>query len=806
MTPNRTTLLGQFASKVFNIAPHELPRVLFAWSLRFFFMIGYTVGWTLLTAMLVSRIGISYLPILYISNALLVIVGAMFFGELLHRFSKTKLIYSSVAIGAILLATAIAVFYSFGNWWLFFGILLVAESIFFAQLNILLGLFIEDLFTPLESGRAFPLIETSEYIGGIAGGLAIVGGLRLHFETNQLAWIWVGAVALILPAILLFNKFRQKLPTLEVAEKKTQLSHFAKFREGKKQIRQTPFLTGLVFVVLLQWTLFTLLNFQYTKAVDANNSHSSEIATEESHAAADSGHSHEELLTHGLGSLHILFYSLALLTQLFLSSRIISKFGIVKTLRLHPLATFGSSCLLLLRPGFGSAVFAKGLFESTSGVYTAAYHSSFYALREKIRGNVKEFLEGLIRPAGVLVGTGILIIGEKFLSGDNFSLAINFALVAAAAAMSFLLWRNQKNYTKIPEANLRLAGNDPAKFQSIEILAQSGHDDAAEILVQKLFEKNESSLFRGKILETLGTLADPHAVSTILKCFHDTDENVRLSAVRALVKFDQLDKKEHAFTHRRAIECLKELFARESSPEIRSTIVHVFANLRKEEAVEFLVAELQNPESPIRGDCIFVCGQFGDLGISHYIEPYLRSPNPIVRANSIVALWQFKQFRLRLTRLLTELLDATDREIQKITIHTLGEIRANHELPRLLDLLECEDNELRLLAALALAKLENPIATHPLVEFILHPNLELAAHAKKQIQNLPKKIRKTIEKILHHRLSEKLNGLLATTHHRQIERISNDTLNRIRRIYELADDWEEVAKLDTALVEKISIN
>lgn len=768
-------------------------------------MIGYTIGWTLLTAMLVSRIGIGYLPILYISNAILIIGGAMFFGELLHRFSKTKLIYSSITIGAILFATALAIFHNFGNWWLFFGILLTAESIFFAQLNILLGLFIEDLFTPLESGRAFPLIETSEYIGGIVGGLAIVSALRLHFETSQLAWIWAGIIALIFPTIFIFNKFREKLPTLEISEEKTQLSHFAKFHEGKKQIRKTPFLTSLVFVVLLQWTLFTLLNFQYTKAVDTNVANTNEIASEETHTTVTE-HSHEELLTHGLGSLHILFYSLALLTQLFLSSRIIAKLGIVKTLRLHPFVTFGSSFLMLLKPGFGSAVFAKGLFESTSGIYTAAYHSSFYALREKIRGNVKEFLEGLIRPAGILVGTGILIVFEKFLSGENFSLAINIALIVAAATMSVLLYRSQKNYTKIPEANLRIAGNNPTKFQSIEILAQSGHVRATEILTQKLFDQNESPLFRAKILETLSTLTDSHAVPAILKCFQDKNENVRLAAVHALAKFEQLNQKAHAFTHRRVIDCLKELFAKENSPEIRSAIVHVFANLRKEEVVEFLVAELQNPESSIRGDCIFVCGQFGDLGISHYVEPYLRSPNPIIRANSIVALWQFTQFRLRLTRLLAELLDATDREIQKITIHTLGEIRASHELPRLLDLLECEDDELRLLSTLALAKLENPIATHPLVEFILHPNLELSAYAKKQIPNLPEKMQKTIKKVLHHRLSEKLNGLLSTTHNRQIEKISNDTLTRIHRVYELADDWEEVAKLDSFIVNQNSIN
>ncbi len=105
------------------------------------------------------------------------------------------------------------------------------------------------------------------------------------------------SVALIFPAILIFNKFRQKLPPLEVKEERTKLSKFEKFREGKQQIRKFSFLTGLVVVVLLQWTFFTLLNFQYTKAVDADITHSENISHEkDSHAAA--GESHENLLTH----------------------------------------------------------------------------------------------------------------------------------------------------------------------------------------------------------------------------------------------------------------------------------------------------------------------------------------------------------------------------------------------------------------------------------------------------------------------------------------------------------------------------
>lgn len=807
MHTNKNTI-GTLFGKLLNIAPHEAPRVMFAWFLRFLFMLGFTIGWTMLTAILVGRVGITYLPLLFVVNAVLVIGGTVFFSELIHRFSKTKLLYSTVLSGIALLGSAVLLFQQSENLWLFLGITLAAESIFFAQLNILMGLYIEDLFTPLESSRAFPLIETSEYIGGIAGGVLILWGLdTFHLEAAELTWIWLAAFSLILPALWLFNRFRQKLPTLEVTEEKTKLSSFQKFREGKDQIRKFPFLSGLVFVVLLQWTFFTLLNFQYTKAVDANIVHGHEIegifaatenfmATEHLHAAATS---HEDLLTHGLGQLHIIFYTIALLTQLFLTSRIIERFGIVRTLRMHPLASFMSSLLMMVKPGFGSAVFAKGLFEATSGVYLVAYHASFYALREKVRGNVKEFMEGLIKPAGVLAGTGILILLQKFFVDDNLILATNTALIIAAAIMSFMLFKHQKNYTKIPESNLDLTGNHPAKFQSVEILAQPGHHNATEILTQKLFAGDEPSLLKIKILETLGKLEDPQTVPAILERFHDEDEDVKIAAVNAVGSFRNLAQKDHAFSHHRTVNALKELFGKDNTPELRSAVIHAFANFKHEEAVEFLAQELQNIESPIRGDCVYVCGQFKDLGITHYLEPYLDSDNPTIRANAIIALWQFQHYRLQLNKLLAELLEAKDKETQKTTIHLLGEIRAQHEVPRLLNLLEEEDDELRLLSALALGKLENPSAHHIIAEFVLHPNGDLSSHAKKQLTNLPKKTQYHVEKVLHHRLSEKLTGLLAATRTTTVDKISRDTLIKIRRVYELAGEWDEVAKVDAVL-------
>lgn len=798
MQNQKTSSLGQYLSRIFNVSPHEIPRILLAWSVKFLFMVGFTIGWTMLTAMLVGRLGIGYLPLLYIANAGLVIFSTIFFSELIHCVGKRILTYLTIICGVILLASAVIAFHATGDVRVFLLLALVAESVFFAQLNILLSLFIEDLFSPLESARAFPLVETSEYIGGIVGGLLILGGLSFfHMEAFELSFIWLAAITLIFPLLLLAKRISHKLPTFESHTISIKgLRSFQKFREGGNQVKKIPFLASLAAVVMLQWMFLTMLNFQYTEALDTQVTHS-EAATQ-----ATSSSNHEELLTHGLSLLHIAFYTLALFTQLLLTSRVIGKLGIVKTLRLHPLIASAATVVMTLKFSFGSAVATKGLFEATTGIYNSAYHSSFYALKESVRSHAKEFLEGLIRPLGVALGTGALLALQRVFVGETLSLSINLTLLAAAVAMSYLLTRGKQQFTAVSQENLKLAGNHPAKFNSVEILSRPGHEKAAEILTVKLFEENESELLRVKILTTLGKMSNPETIPTILECFRDSSAVIKLAAVDALGDFRRLESSNASqiFTHHQVIDALKDLFQQESSPELRSAITRVFAKIGKNEIADFLLATLEAGDNNIRADILKVCAMFEDPGCAHYIEPYLTSENPAVKANAIVALWKFPHYRLKLTPLLAELLAAVDKPTQKAAIYTLGEIQVKAEEQRLLNYLaQPEDAELRLLAVLALAKMRHSATPRILANYILQGDEALSSEVKKQLVNLPREIQKEVERIIHYRLSHQLHRLLVRSEVKNITELPREKLEEYRKIYATAADWEEVAKVDALL-------
>lgn len=793
----------RFFTRLTNLAPHELPRVSLAWSLRFFFQTGWTIGWTMLNAIFVNRLGIEYLPLLFIANAGLTIVGTMAFAEIIHRVSRRTVIFTTAIGGVTLLGAAFTLFHATTHIALFLGVALLAEAIFFAQLNILLGLFIEDIFSPLESERVFPIVETSEYIGGIVGGLIILGALRLwNVEATTLIIAWASSIALILPTLLVFYRSRKKLPSLKLRAQKKEASGFIHLREGARHIRSTPFLIGLLIVVLLQWTAVTLLNYQYTSAIDSSvGTHETATTTENTHASGENTTAHEHLLLHGLGSLHIGFSVLALTVQLFMTSRIIGRLGIVRSLSLHPLVGLVTTSVLALKFGFGTAVASKALFEATTGIYTAAYHASFYALKESVREHAKEFLEGFIRPFGVIIGTGLLFAVTHFAPHDLTTLGVSLVLVAAVSVMALLLNYLRRHYTHISKKNLELFGDHPAKFTSVEVLAQAGHADAAAILVKNLLYKKESERLRVKILDSLGRIRDTTTIPEIIACCTDKSHAVQLAAVHALAEFKDLGTHffTQSFTRHRVITSLKELFAKEDSKELRSAIVHVFANMNQAEVVPFLIDTLDTPDTSVRADCIYVCGLFHDVSAAHYLEPFLSDANPAIKANAIIALWQFPQYRLRLTIMLTSLLESNEKETQKAAIHMLGEIGALQEQPRLERYLTHEDEELQLLAALALAKLDHPEAARHLARFALHADPRLADLARHHLKHIPEQTRKRVENIMHQHLGKKIAALLADYGAESLSDLPPDVLGELKEIYKHAGDWHEVTKIDAAL-------
>ena len=807
-----------FISKLLNISEHEWPRVIVSWVITFFLRVGFVVGWTVIIAMFVGRMGIEKLPILFILNALLVIAGTIIFSTIIEKMRKEILIIINILVAAILLMAA-TIFVTYSDW-IFFGIVLVAESIILAQLNILISLFVEELFTPLESQRTFPLIESSETLGAIAGGI-IVSVLAHIIPSYKFIYIWILAIMLVIPIILSFKRLSTELPSFE--EKTTKDNSFSKIASSFKKAQKSPFLKGLIIVIIFQWMFINLLEFQYTKSVQESVYHQPEETLVQSiedqnlqisiidvdktsenivqgnfELAEETNNSKalEEQLTAKLGILQVIFGIATLIMQLVISSRILKSLGIINSMAIHPLVAVLNLVSMTLKFNLLAASITKGASEMTGLLFQNAYHSSYYAFGDKIKDQMKELLEGIIKPAGAILGMSLIVFLENFIFGESLTITINIALIIIAVISTILISSLQSKYTEQSQKNIEKGNDIHTRINAIEILGQKGHRINYDRLIKIIQRKNEEEDVQLKAIDTLKEIKSQETIPHLITCLESGNPNIRLAVVETLGEFDNLDKRffKSAFGEYRIGATLKNLFEKEQNEEIRSAIIQVLAQLNPKDIIPFLLKKLKSKDAGIIADCIYICGLFHDPNSIYYLEKYLDHRDPKIRANAIIALWQFKHIRQKLNHYLDQLITNKKVEYREAAVYIISELTLKERKEELYKMMEDNENPEILFA---LARISEKSALVRLMDYIVS-NKDDWKNTKKKLSKLPKKFLNTLTQYVHHEVSRMIHRILTSNSHLRTEEFSITTLEELKGLYSIIEEHqaeEQVSKL-----------
>lgn len=845
MAPQKKTINTQFINKVLNVSKNEWGRIVEAWMLRIFFQIGFVIGWTMMTAMVVNELGITFLPFLYVANGVFIVLGTLIFSRLIYALKNRTLIIVASLLSSIVLLLAVLLFKEHSLAFLLLA--LMSISVFATQVNILLLGFIEELFSPIENQRANPLIETSEPIGGIIAGI-ILSTLAGKIHVTSFTYFWIAFTLAVIPILLFF--YHKKHKFIKILSKKDMAEHSGqenKIKKGLQHIKAMPFVKGLVVVVFCQWMFVNIMNYQYTKAVDSNLSHKEpqhavtamhdtpashkEVKIEENDGSHDTEkkteateetvhsaaplrdyneapvheESHEDALTHGLGTLHIMISVLMLLTQLFISSRTVNRLGIVRSLEILPGLSLLNVIAMMFNFTFFTAVLAKAIYEITLVLSNNAYHNSYYAVYESVREQIREFLEGIVRPVGVIVGTLLLIILQFTVSVAYIDTVLTVCMGVILIVMIWSLYSMQDRYTQLSKKNLDIIGEHPEKFNAIEILSQRGHKEASMILTKNLIFKKETPRTKVRILKALAILKDEDSLPEILNCLEDEHLEVRIQACKSLAAFKNLGTKFYtqAFAKFRVMTALSESFKKERSREMKLAIINVFASIHHSDIVPFLLESLEGEADEFRADIIYIIGMFNDINAGPYIEKYLDSQDPMVKANTIIALWRFKKYRLKLLIHLTTMLDdETDKEKVLAGIFVLGETKSIQEAPKLFEYLESSDREIRLYAAVSLAKLGYQEAIEPLLSFMISDDHTLANKAKELLMHVDEKFMKFFKSHLEQHVHVLISNDFGDKRHVSSEEITLEQLDRLRYYYDLLEYDQGLVRVEKVLDEK----
>ena len=561
-----------------------------------------------------------------------------------------------------------------------------------------------------------------------------------------------------------------------------------------------------MLVVLLHWSIMNVVEFQFTKAIQQDVYEAQEetyvmgeseiVLGSEAEAIVEKNY--EQEIARKLGLIHVIANAFALIIQLVLASRIITRFGVIATMLIHPLITVLNILGLTLRFNFTSAAITRGSYELTGILFKNAYDSSYYAVPHHKRSHVKEVMQGIMKPLGAIFGTMLIIMVALNLKGSDQTLTLNLILMTMALFMSVLVIQLSKRYTEMSEKNLSRKMDLPTRLNAIEILAQNGHATLPSSLYKLLKRENEPEVIKQYILKTLAKRQEPESIGSILELLNAKENYLRLGAAEALQQFlsEQKKNSQLPFTKYRIIQTLKGTLQIEENRHIQEILMKTFYEIDSDGLTQYIFDSIES-QAEKRGDFIRMLKLFSDTNLKHFLESYLEDKNPEVRAATLIALWQFKGMQSQLLHYLKQLLDSPKQSALLAGIKACGEIKYKALKKDIRKHLISTDQEIKDAALITLGELEDEKVIPILVSHFTNPDHEWFNNTQIILNRFSKRYKRSVKSALHIHTSELISIILEPA--KDLKHMEKDVLEHLKALYSKINGHHEVHSIQMTL-------
>ena len=323
--------IANLLEKKLLIKPGERGNVLYF--LMFFMLVsaGMAIGRSTADALFLKRLGIEYLPLMYIIQGMMLAAVSMVYAAFADRIPAEKFFRALFAVLVMLVFaswTAMSASSSPLVYPAYYLVYEVASEI----LLIHAALYMNQNMTTIQTKRLAPLVYAGAQVGTIIGGLLLVVAVPA-FGARNLLLLWC---ALLLLGAIVINVRHKRHGTSTHFRTPKKSRHLMKdcieqVQQGIKFTYRSSLLRAaslaLFFMVLAFYILCYSVNRIYTQTFDT-----------------------EESLTRFFGLLTATTSVIALLMQLFVTSRAIKHFGVRTINLLFPATTL--ACLAALTFSF----------------------------------------------------------------------------------------------------------------------------------------------------------------------------------------------------------------------------------------------------------------------------------------------------------------------------------------------------------------------------------------------------------------------------------------------------------------------
>ncbi|MCZ6634860.1 MAG: MFS transporter [bacterium] len=587
----------------------------------FLVMCAFSVIKPVRSALLLDRLGISWLPVGFVGAA--VVTGLVVFvvGWLDDRLPERRRVSGSMAILFLNLLMFRFLFDQGSNWvaLVFYIWANLFSSILIMQFWLVAG----DLFTPREAKRLFGWVGAGGIVGAIVGpGLAF--NAVAYVGTENLIWISAGFLMVCLPLV---RHLEQRRP-----DGRNEVPDDGGAPSGAKTgidlLREVRHLKLIAVICGVSMIVQTIVDYQFNEVVAQ---------------AFDSVEAKTAFFAQFFAGMNVL----SLVLQLVVTRFVLTRFGVGLALSLLPVGLLFGSLGILISPTLmvvaaarlGEGGIRYSIQEATREILYQPVPSS---VRSKVRplidifgGRLFEGIGGLI----ILLCTGVLGFSVSGLSWISVGLIVVWGLAVLAVKQEYL------NALRGLFADLSVQSQDRAA----EVL----DDNTVSLLVSNLESENEvlicqslamldlmhdktnlvphlrqvmshsSAEVRAKALGLLAEAGEGGFFKAAEGLLKEEAADIRVEGVRYLCRFGEDDKRGVV------AQLLKDPDFR-----IRIAAIGVVASSGRMDKDEVMAAlkELQSGEEdvPSRAEAARMLGTLNDETYDDVLVQFLRDPSPVV--------------------------------------------------------------------------------------------------------------------------------------------------------------------------------
>lgn len=394
-------------------------------------------------ALFVNKLGADSLPYGYLLVALVAVVTTIFYSKAIREFSLLKITIASLIIFslAFIVLSIVLHFEILHNWILYFYYLsislfaVIATSQFWILANM--------VFNAREAKRLFGFIGAGAIAGGVFGG----------YLTSLIVSSYGNKYAILVAAffILCCIPIIQKIWKLRIQKMTTYVRKQRKHNESNTQVSslklilKSKHLTYLALITGISVIVAKLVDFQFSDFANKAISDSDELAS-------------------FFGFWFSTFNVLALILQLFVTNRLLSRLGVSSTLLILPLGIALSSLLFLTFPELWVLVIIKGIDGSfKQSLNKAAVELSIMPIPLNIKNQAKSFIDVAVDSVATGIAGFLLIFLIKKL--DLSTSYITVIILLFVFIWIVLIYRLREAYfnsfrtniqkTLVPDKNLK---------------------------------------------------------------------------------------------------------------------------------------------------------------------------------------------------------------------------------------------------------------------------------------------------------------------------------------------------------------